>query len=240
MSEDRSLRVKLGIAMVVGGSFIAGCCGGLGAESDCASCGPDNGKCYEPYEGVDASDGASPDAGEGETRVAEMEIDSAIAAALGFPKTKYTAIERERRWLLSEVPRSLIRQTLQVTDVYVDGTRLRLREMRPLDGAPALLKLTRKADVDARTRLITTIYLPEEEYAVLAAVLSGPRITKIRHRLHAPPGVMMSVDEFQGDLSGLVLGEAEFDSDEDLERFPMPSFAIREVTDEVAYTGERW
>ena len=32
-----------------------------------------------------------------------MEIDSAIAAALGFPKTKYTAIERERRWLLSEL-----------------------------------------------------------------------------------------------------------------------------------------
>lgn len=51
MSEDRSLRLKLGIAMIVGGSLIAGCCGGLGAESDCATCGPDNGACLDDRDG---------------------------------------------------------------------------------------------------------------------------------------------------------------------------------------------
>jgi len=166
-----------------------------------------------------------------------MDIDPSIAIALGFPKPHYTVVERERRWLCREVPRSLIRQTLTVTDLYVTGTRLRLREMRPIDGSPAMLRLTRKADVDAYTRLITSIYLPEEEFALLASVLPGERLQKIRHRLHAPPGVVLSVDEFQGELSGLILAEAEFPTAQELAAFPAPAFAAREVTSEVQYTG---
>ena len=166
-----------------------------------------------------------------------MDIDASIASALGFPKAQYTAVERERRWLCSTVPKQLIRQTLTITDLYVTGTRMRLREMRPVDGGPSLLRLSRKADVDPQTRLITSIYLPEEEFAVLALALSGARLTKLRHRLLAPPGVLMSVDEFQGDLAGLVLAEAEFKTLAELTSFPMPDFALSEVTDDSRYTG---
>jgi CYTH domain-containing protein len=164
-------------------------------------------------------------------------IDPAIAAAHGFPKLQYTAVERERRWLCRDVPRELIRQTFDVTDLYITGTQLRLREMRPIDGGPASFRLSRKADVQSHTRLITSIYLPEHEFAVLAAVLPGARLRKIRHRLNGPAGVSMSVDAFQGELSGLLLLEAEFESDAERASFPMPNFATREVTDELAYTG---
>ena len=166
-----------------------------------------------------------------------MDIDLSIATALGFPRPKYTGVERERRWLCLEVPRALIRQTLTVNDVYVTGTRLRLREMRPVNGGPGMLRLSRKADVDDQTRLITSIYLPEDEFAILARALVGVRLTKIRHRLHAPPGVLMSVDEFQGDLAGLILLEAEFQTSDELAAFPTPDFAAREVTHELQYTG---
>jgi len=164
-------------------------------------------------------------------------IDPALAASLGFRKPEYTAVERERRWLCEDVPRGQIRQTLAVTDLYVSGTRLRLRDMRPSDGGAPLLRLSRKADVDARTRLVTSIYLPEEELAVLAAALEGQRVTKTRHRLQAPPGVVLSVDEFEGDLAGLVLAEAEFETEAAMLAFASPSFTLREVTDEPAYTG---
>lgn len=166
-----------------------------------------------------------------------LKVEASIATALGFPKAHYTAVELERRWLCREVPRSRIRETLTVTDVYVTGTRLRLREMRPVDGGPGMLRLSRKADVDPCTRLVTSIYLPEEEFAVLAAVLPGARLTKTRHRLNAPSGVLMSVDEFQGELAGLVLAEAEFQTASDMAAFAMPDFATREVTSEVEYTG---
>ena len=164
-------------------------------------------------------------------------IDPALAASLGFRKATYTAVERERRWLCAAIPRDQVRQTLTVTDLYVSDTRLRLRDMRPSDGGEPLLRLSRKADVDARTRLITSIYLPEAEFAVLALALQGKRLTKTRYRLHAPPGVVMSVDEFHGQLTGLILAEAEFQDDETLAAFAAPPFTVREVTEEPEYTG---
>lgn len=167
-----------------------------------------------------------------------MEIDQNIAATLGFPKPHYTSVERERRWLCREVPREHIAQTEAITDLYITGSRLRLREARPIDGAAPMLRLSRKADVDAHTRLISSIYLPEEEFALLAALLPGIGIKKLRHRLHSPlPGVLMAVDEFQADLSGLILAEAEFETDDLLTSFTIPAFAVREVTDDARFTG---
>lgn len=166
-----------------------------------------------------------------------MHIDQDKAAGLGFPKACYRDIERERRWLCRDFPRDQARETFEVRDVYVTGTRLRLREMRPSDGRPATYKLTRKADADARTRLLTTIYLPEGEFSVLRAALPGAEVVKVRHRLQAPAGVLLSVDEFQGPLVGLVLIEAELRSEHDLAEFPKPELALREVTDDTRYCG---
>lgn len=166
-----------------------------------------------------------------------MNIDPETAERLGFPRPHYTAIERERRWLCHDVPRDLVRRTEAITDLYVTGARLRLREARPLDGGKAQLRLSRKADVDIHTRLITSIYLPEEEFAILAQSLPGTRIRKLRHRLVPIAGVSMLVDEFQDELAGLVLAEVEFKTPELLAAFPGPDFAVREVTDDPRFTG---
>ncbi len=166
-----------------------------------------------------------------------MDIDQQIATALGFPKPKYIFVERERRWLCREVPRDRVVETVAITDLYVTGARLRLREERSIGGGTAMLRLTRKADVDAHTRLLTSIYLPEDEFALLARTLQGVRIKKLRHRLKRHQGIAMSVDEFQGELAGLIMAEAEFDTPEQLASFPTPDFAEREVTTDPRYTG---
>ncbi|WP_372786650.1 hypothetical protein [Phenylobacterium sp.] len=165
-----------------------------------------------------------------------MEIDQATAAALGFPKLKYAWVERERRWLCREIPTDRIRETVTITDLYVTGSRLRLREAISLDGGPPMRRLTRKADVDAATRLLTSIYLPDAEFALLSG-LPGRVLKKTRHRLEAPAGVTMSIDRFEGPLQGLILAEAEFETAEALAAFPMPAFAVREVTDDPRYRG---
>lgn len=166
-----------------------------------------------------------------------MALDQDVARALGFPKAAYTQVERERRWLARRAPGALIERSELITDLYVTGTRLRLREARMLDGSAARLRLSRKADVDARTRLVTSIYLPEEEFTVLAATLPGIRIVKQRHRLESPPGTLMSLDEFEGPLAGLVLLEAEFTGDDLMTGFAPPDFALAEVTDDPRYSG---
>ena len=164
------------------------------------------------------------------------DIDPEVAAALGFPKLKYAWVERERRWLCAAIPEDLVTKVEEITDLYVEGTRLRLREAIPQDGGPAMRRLGRKADVDATTRLLTSIYLQPEEFALLAG-LPGVRLTKTRHHLRAPAGVTMSIDRFHGLLEGLILAEAEFDDPEALKAFPMPDFALREVTDDPCYGG---
>src|SRR5258707_590658 len=134
-----------------------------------------------------------------------MDVSQQTAAALGFPKAAYRFVERERRWLCREIPRDRVLATEAITDLYVTGARLRLREARPIDGGLAKLRLSRKADVDSHTRLITSIYLPEDEFAVLTASLPGLRIRKLRHKLKSASDVAFHVDEFQGGHAGLIM-----------------------------------
>ncbi len=167
-----------------------------------------------------------------------MDVAPATAAALGWPKLKYAWVERERRWLCREVPWDRVVRSEAIVDLYVTGTQLRLREALPVGGGPAVRRLGRKADVDAQTRLLTSIYLSDAEFALLAD-LPGERLRKVRHHLAAVDGVAMSVDVFEGPLAGLVLAEAEFDTAKQLAAWPSPDYAIREVTDDPRYTGGR-
>jgi len=165
-----------------------------------------------------------------------MEIDADLAAAHGFPKLKYVFVERERRWLCRSVPLERVSLVEMITDLYVTGTKLRLREAVPQDGGPPMRRLTRKADVNSSTRLLTSVYLAPEEFALFAS-LPGRRLHKIRHRLQSGAGITLSIDIFEGPLSGLILGEAEFESDAAMAAYPMPDYALREVTDDRRYNG---
>jgi CYTH domain-containing protein len=100
-----------------------------------------------------------------------------------------------------------------------------------------MLRLSRKADVDAHTRLVTSIYLLEQEFAILATSLRGLHVKKVRHRLQGLPGIEMLVDEFERELQGLIIAEAQFNTADELATFPTPDFAIREVTDDPRFTG---
>jgi CYTH domain-containing protein len=166
-----------------------------------------------------------------------VDIDPLTAARLGFPKLRYVFVENERRWLCTTFPTELVAEADLITDLYVTGSNLRLREARPLAGGPSMLRLTRKVDVDSRTRLISSIYLQEAEFVLLRDALVGPKIHKRRHRLKSAAEVVMAVDVFEGALSGLMLLEAEFPSTEALEDFQAPWFADVEVTGCVEYTG---
>ncbi len=165
-----------------------------------------------------------------------LDFDQATATRLGFPKLKYATIERERRWLCRQFPMKRVINSSAITDLYITGTRLRLRDIRPLDAGQPLRKLTRKADVNDSTRLVTSIYLSDDEFALLSA-LPGKHISKTRHRLAPVDGVIVAVDIFDSLLAGLMLAEAEFGSEAAMTAFPVPDFALREVTGDSRYTG---
>lgn len=152
---------------------------------------------------------------------------------------KYALVERERRFLVAELPASEPVATRRIEDVYVTGTRIRLRRSEgTVDGHHEVVrKLTQKiaepGGPDGRQGLITTMYLDEREYERLAA-LPGDRITKTR--LSHPP---MGVDVFDAPHDGLLIAEIEFTDDESMAAFSPPPWCGREITTDPTYRGSR-
>ena len=158
------------------------------------------------------------------------------------PESKYARVERERRYLLRELPPGLKTSDphTQITDNYVTGTRLRLRKVREPRTNEWTLKLTQKHAPEApdfsRT-LITNIYLSPYEYEVLS-VFEGNELRKNRYP-YEHEGRVYAVDLFLGPLRGLVLAETDFDTDAEMDAFPKPPFAHADVTRDELFTGAR-
>jgi CYTH domain-containing protein len=164
------------------------------------------------------------------------------AADVSERRMKYARVERERRYLLRELPPGLRVNDphTQIFDNYITGTRLRLRKMRVPERREWTWKLTQKFAPDAadfsRT-VIANIYLSQAEYEVLS-VFEGNELRKNRYPFEREDR-KFSVDVFLGALHGLVLAEIEFDTDEELRDFSAPDFAAREVTNDELFTGGR-
>src|SRR3989442_16033498 len=157
-----------------------------------------------------------------------------------IPESKYARIERERRYLLRDLPEGLTRADhhLQITDNYITGTRLRIRKVRDPQTNKWTVKFTQKfaPDPESLSRtIITNIYLNALEAETLA-MFDANEIRKNRYPFEFE-GRGFSVDMFLGDLFGLVLAEVNFETDEELDNFPRPSFAIADVTDNELFTG---
>ena len=150
------------------------------------------------------------------------------------PQNKYARIERERRFLLDRFPQNAnVLRTRRITDRYIDGTTLRLREQSD-DSGLAVFKLTQKLPAvgsGAAQELVTTLYLAREEFDILSQ-LSASRLDKVRYSV--PP---FGIDVFEGTLQGLILAEAEFDSDASAAALAIPSFIFREVSSDRRFTG---
>lgn len=155
-------------------------------------------------------------------------------------ESKYALVERERRYLLLDLPDGLTRADphLQITDNYITGTRLRIRKVREPRTNKWTVKFTQKfaPDPDDFSRtIITNFYLNALEAETLS-VFDANEIRKNRYSFSFE-GRKFSVDMFLGDLFGLVLAETSFENDEELGSFVKPAFAVAEVTNNLVFTG---
>ena len=156
------------------------------------------------------------------------------------PDSKYARVERERRYLLQDLPEGLTRADhhVQITDNYITGTRLRIRKVRDPKTNKWIVKFTQKFapdPADLSRTIITNIYLNAIEAETLS-VFEANEIRKNRYRFPFE-GREFSIDMFLGDLFGLVMAEVSFETDEELDRFPKPLFAIADVTNNEIFSG---
>lgn len=153
---------------------------------------------------------------------------------------KYAQVEEERRFLLRSLPSDLSPDAayVRIVDHYLPDTRLRLRRLESPTGEVLVLKLGQKfraADQSTRQTTMTNFYLDETEYAILST-LGGALLVKRRYPYHHA-GHNYNIDVFERHLSGLILMEIERRPGVDLSALPLPSVALREVTDDPFFTG---
>ena len=158
-----------------------------------------------------------------------------------IPASKYARIERERRYLLRDLPEGMTRADphLQITDNYMTGSRLRLRKVREPRTNKWTVKFTQKFALDPEDlshTIITNTYLNALEAEVLSSIFNSNEIRKNRYPYEFE-GHKFAVDMFLGDLFGLVLAEISFETDEELDNFPQPPFALADVTNEPFFIG---
>jgi CYTH domain-containing protein len=142
-------------------------------------------------------------------------------------------MEVERRW---QVDRAAVGELANVPyrlfeDLYVDGSRLRLRKITEPNGN-ALYKFGRKyGKRSPLSEPITTLYLTETEYRQLSCL---PGLSTSKHRYAVAGG---SLDVYQRPHSGLMIFELEFDDETAAQRYQPPHFVTREITGDSTFSG---
>ncbi len=146
---------------------------------------------------------------------------------------RYAKLEREQRWLLTQLPPGLTGERV-IVDHYWTGTSLRLRLIEGHDGVHyKLCQKVRLDDDDPAMVKITNIYVNEAEFLTLsvtpAAIISKSRWTWNCH------GVPYAVDEFKGRHAGLVLAEVELGENDP--SVSDPDYVAADVTHDDRYSG---
>lgn len=147
-------------------------------------------------------------------------------------------MERERRWLLAVPPPvATTDDVLTITDRYLTGSRLRLRETVSATGE-VVRKLGHKVRLSAGPQEVacTSLYLDDGEWALLCA-LEAHVLSKERRRM-VVDGVALALDVFGGDCAGLVLAEIDRGDNADT-GLPEGLGAVAEVTADERFTGGR-
>jgi CYTH domain-containing protein len=112
--------------------------------------------------------------------------------------------------------------------------------MKSISGNENIYKLTQKyrsETQNAYETTITNVYLTEAEYNFLEP-LEAKIITKKRYAYSAQNN-NFSIDVFEGRHQGLILAEMELEKSLESEEFVLPSFALRDVTNDLFFTGGR-
>lgn len=144
---------------------------------------------------------------------------------------KYAVVERERRYLIAALPDGVV-ETRRIVDRYINGTRLRLREVTHADGT-VVRKLTQKVRMTVGPTEIacTNFYLDDAEWHLLLT-LPARTLVKTRHLL-ARDGLQFAVDQF---ADGTLVAECD-DGDRAPTEPPEWLAVLADLTDDEQWTG---
>jgi CYTH domain-containing protein len=145
-------------------------------------------------------------------------------------------VEIERKLLVEKAPDDLASwDAARLAQGYLaitDEVEVRVRRE---EGAGAVLTIK---SAPGLSRVEEELPLDEAAFERLWPLTDGRRVVKVRHRRATAPGVVMELDVYEGDLSGLMTLEVEFADEEAARAWTPPPWAGREVTGDKAYANQ--
>lgn len=149
--------------------------------------------------------------------------------------------EFRRLFLINDLPEPLTRADahLQLFDNYIENTRLRLRYIRVPHTKEQTWILEHRFPAEEDNLAvwkISEIFMREDEYKLFEQ-FEGREIRKNRY-FYELDDQRLSIDVHLGALWGLIVARACFDSEEEMEHFEAPPFAVFEVTGDKFFAGE--
>ncbi len=147
--------------------------------------------------------------------------------------------EFHRLFLIEKLPEPLgaASRHLQILDKYIEGTRIRLRQMRDPYSNERTQILQKRIDpsTGAESRS-AEVHLDDHEYSLFDQ-FGGPEIRKNRY-FHEFDLVTYTFDVYLGRLQGLKLARADFETGDAARDLALPGFSVIEVTNEPFFAGE--
>ena len=154
---------------------------------------------------------------------------------------KTNRTEMHRSFLVEGLPEPLTRASahIQLFDNYIPETRLRLRSVRDPETAGWTRILQQRfptGEGNLSCLKFSEIYLNDAEYAHFQ-IFEGMEIRKNRY-FHEFDRRTFAFDVLLGKLWGLNIARIEFETEDELEQFEPPAFAVIEITNDPFFLGE--
>ncbi len=159
-------------------------------------------------------------------------------------------IERRRVFLIPDLPAPLTKSSshLQIFDNYIENTRLRLRSVRSPETKKWTFILEQRFPATENLSLwnVSEIYLNEAEHQAFEEfegreVRKNERVetneVRFNRYFYDYNGRQLAIDIYLGALWGLNLAKVFFETDEEMNEFQAPDFAIVEATNNPFFTG---
>jgi adenylate cyclase len=157
-------------------------------------------------------------------------------AAAGNDVTAPSGVEIERKFLVEHLPPDLDaypRGEIEQGYVALDGgVEVRVRRY----GGQAFLTVKSGGD---RVRIEEEFEIDTGRFRALWPLTEGRRIQKTRYLIPVAGGRRIELDVYQGQLTGLLTAEIEFDSPAAAAAFTPPAWLGAEVTDDPRYKNKR-
>ena len=146
---------------------------------------------------------------------------------------KYSAMEIERRWLVDLTAAGDLNSLpfRKIEDLYIEGSRLRLRKVTGPDGL-FIFKFGKKyGKSSTASEPVANLYLTAAEHEQLARL---PGTATVKRRYPVAGGAL---DVYERPRAGLAVFEIEFGDEEAARRYQPPFFVTREITGESSFSG---